>query len=320
MRIPRRAALLAACLISSTGLAQQPYPARPISLIVPLEAGASTDVFARVLSKAFGERNHSPFIVQNRTGASGVVGATACAKAKPDGYTICMLPRDLVAIVPFQETLQYDPVKDLDPVSQLLWLANIMVSHPSLPFDNFKGLVDYAKRNPGKLNYTGFGTGQAIMQWVMNQTGADLTFVPFRSASAAMPAFMAGEIHLIYLSLSSLGGMAAQIKSGKMKALAMPDRNPLLPGVPSFADLGLAKFGFRSWIGVFAPAGSPKDAIARLSAELAAIVRNPEFHNVSMIPVGFDPVGNTPEEFAKFIADDSKDGAVLAKLVGSRLQ
>lgn len=320
MRILGGAAMLAACLISSAGLAQQPYPSKPITLIVPLEAGASTDVFARAVGKAFGDRNNLAFIVQNRTGASGVVGATACAKSKPDGYTICLLPRDLIAIVPFQQALDYDPVKDLEPVSQLLWLANIMVSHPSLPAENFKELIDYAKKNPGKLNYTAFATGQAIMQWIMNQTGANLTFVPYRSATAAMPAFMSGEIHVIYMSLAALGGLTNQIKSGKVRALAMPDRNPLLPGVPSFADVGLPKFGFRSWIGMFAPAGSPKDAIAKLSSELAVIVRNPEFHNAKMLPVGFSPVGNTPEEFARFIAEDLKDGAALAKLAGSRVQ
>jgi tripartite-type tricarboxylate transporter receptor subunit TctC len=314
-----RALVLALCLASAAGFAQ-PYPSRPITLIVPLEAGASTDLFARSLGKALGDRVQEPVVVQNRTGASGVVGATACAKANSDGYTICLLMRDLINIVPFQETLQYDPQKDFEPVCQLLWLANMMVSHPSLPVEDFKGLIDYAKKNPGKLNYTAFGSGQAIMQWIMNQTGTNLTFVPYRSATAAMPAFMAGDVHVIYLSLAAVGGLVAQIKSGKMKALALPDRNVLLPGVPSFYEVGLPQFGLRSWFGIFVPAGTPKEAIAKLSGEIRAVVRNPAFQNASMIPVGFDPVGSTPEEFAKFLVENRPDGAALAKLIGSRMQ
>ncbi len=314
-----RALALASCLVSTAGLAQ-PYPSRPITLIVPLEPGASTDVFARALGKSLGDRMHTPVVIQNRTGASGVVGATACARSSADGYTICLLMRDLINIVPFQETVQYDPQKDFEPITQLLWLANMMVSHPSLPVEDFKGLIDYAKKNPGKLNYTAFGSGQAIMQWIMNQTGANLTFVPYRSATAAMPAFIAGDVHVIYLSLAAVGGLVGQIKSGKMKALALPDRNVLLPGVPSFVEVGLPSFGLRSWFGIFAPAGTPKEPIAKLSSELRAIVRDPAFQNASMIPVGFDPAGSTPEEFVKFLAENRPDGAALAKLAGSRVQ
>ncbi len=317
---PLRTLALAFCVLSTAAFAQQPYPSRPITLIVPLEAGASTDVFARALGKAFGDRIHTPVVIQTRTGASGVVGATACARSTPDGYTICLLMRDLINIVPFQDTVQYDPEKDFEPVTQLLWLANMMVSHPSLPVEDFKALIDYARKNPGKLNYTAFGSGQAIMQWIMNQTGARMTFVPYRSATAAMPAFMAGDVQVIYLSLAAVGGLVSQIKAGKMKAVAVPDHNVLLPGVPSFADVGLPKFGLRSWFGIFAPAGTPRDAVAKISAEMRAVVRNPTFQHASMVSVGFDPIGSSPEEFAKFLEEDRPDGAALAKLIGSRVQ
>jgi tripartite-type tricarboxylate transporter receptor subunit TctC len=204
-------------------------------------------------------------------------------------------------------------------VTQLLWLVNVIVVHPSLPVYSIRELVDYSKQNPGKLNYTAFASAQAVMQWIMNATGLEMTFVPFKGGPSGMQAFFGGQIHVMYLAVGN-PGLVGQIKAGKMRALAMPIRNPLLPDVPSFDESGIPKFGFRSWIGVFVPAGVPKDAIAVLSREIAAIVRNPQFHSTNMIPMGFIPVGNTPEEFAKFVAEDRKDGAELARLAGTRVQ
>ena len=170
-----------------------------------------------------------------------------------------------------------------------------------------------------KLNYTAFATAQAIMQWIMNETGLKMTFIPFKGGPTAMQAFFSGDIHVMYLAAGN-AGLASQIKAGKIRALAMPDSHPLLPGVPTFAEAGMPQFGFRSWLGFFMPAGVPRDAVARLSGELQAIIRSAEFNTTVMVPFGYVPVGNSPEDFAKFIAADRKDGAILAKLAGTRVQ
>ncbi len=303
----------------SLGADAQTYPARPITLIINQETGGPTELFGRAMSKPFQERGNPPFIVETRPGAGGTIGVNACAKARPDGYTACIVPRDMISIVPFQEKLDFDPVRDLDPVTQIGWLANVIVVHPSLKIDSLKGLIDYSKQNPGKLNYTAFATAQAIMQWIMNQTGLKMTFIPFKGGPTAMQAFFSGDIHVMYLAAGN-AGLAANIKAGKIRALAMPDQHQLLPGVPTFAESGLPQFGFRSWLGVFTPAGVPKDAILKLATELQAVIKNPDFNTSVMVPFGYVPIGNTPEDFAKFIAADRKDGAALAKLAGARVQ
>jgi tripartite-type tricarboxylate transporter receptor subunit TctC len=310
------AVLLASCTGQAFG---QAYPTKPITLIINQETGGPTELFGRALGKAFQDRGNPPFIVETRPGASGAIGVAACARSKPDGYTACIVPRDMVSIVPFQEKLEFDPVKDLEPVTQVGWLANVIVVNPSLGIDSLKGLIDYAKKNPGKLNYTAFATAQAIMQWIMNETGMQMTFVPFKGGPSGMQAFYAGDIHVMYLAVGN-AGLVPQIKAGKIRALAMPDHHPLLPGVPSFTEAGLPQFGFRSWLGVFQPAGVPRDSVAKLSAELQAIIRNPEFQTSVMVPFGYVPIGNSPAEFAKFIAQDRKDGAELARLAGQRVR
>jgi tripartite-type tricarboxylate transporter receptor subunit TctC len=196
MRI--RCAAAAILALFPCALLAQAYPSRNITLIINQETGGPTDLFGRALGKAFADRGNPGFIVETRPGASGAVGVGACARAKPDGYTACIVPRDMVSITPFQEKLPFDPVKDLEPVTQLGWLANVIVAHPSLGVDSLKGLIDYSRRNPGKLNYTAFATAQAIMQRIMNETGLQMTFVPFKGGPSGMQAFHAGDIHVMY--------------------------------------------------------------------------------------------------------------------------
>ena len=155
------------------------------------------------------------------------------------------------------------------------------------------------------------------MQWIGNQTGARMTFVPFKGGPAATQAFLAGQIQVMYVALGN-PGLLGQIKAGKARAVAVSSRGPLLPEVPSLLEVGLPRFGVRTWIGAFAPAGTPREAVAKLGSELSAIVRNQEFQAKNMLPLGLAADGNTPEEFARFIAEDRKDGAELARLLGGR--
>jgi tripartite-type tricarboxylate transporter receptor subunit TctC len=285
---------------------------------VSMEAGGMTDILGRAIGRAFAERNNPPFVVENRPGAAGVAAANVCAKARADGYAICILPRDNISIMPFQEKLPYDPLKDFEPVSNLLFLESVLVVNASLPVSNFKELVEYSKKNPDALNYAAFATSQAIMQWIALQTGAKWTFIPYKGGVSANQAFAAGQVQVMYLSLGAPGTLG-QIRAGKAKALAVSSpRQRLLPDVPSLQEVGLPPFNVRTWFGLFAPAGTPKDAVNKLSGEMAAILRNEDFQSKTLQPMGLVPVGSTPEEFARFIAEDRKYGAELAKLLGNR--
>jgi tripartite-type tricarboxylate transporter receptor subunit TctC len=304
----------------TTVTAQQPFPSRPVTLIITMEAGGSVDAFGRALGRIVSERIGVNVLVENRPGGNNVIAASACARARPDGHTLCALPRDSISILPFEQAaLPYDPLKDLAPVTNLAWFQSVIAASVTLPVTSFQELVDYSRRNPNKVNYTGFGSNPSMMEWIKKQTGADLTYVPFKGGASASQAFLSGDVQVMFQSIGSPGIMP-MLKSGKMRALVAPGdrRTPLLPDVPTHLEVGLPNFNIRSWLGAFAPAGSPKDAIAKLSAEFAAVVRIPEFRDKSMIPFGWDPIGNSPEEFARFIVSDRREGEELVKISGKR--
>lgn len=325
MNILERFVSLAICTLTAlsvpAALAQPAFPSRPVTLIVPLEAGGSVDVLARAMGKLFTDRNGVNVLVENRPGANFIIAANACAKARPDSYAVCMLPRDNISILPFEQTLPYDPLKDLAPVTNVAWFQSMLGVSASLPVNNFRELVEYTKRNPNKINYTGFGSNPLVMEWIKKQTGADLTYVPFKGGASAAQAFLAGDVHVMFQSIGS-PGILPMVKSGKMKPLMAPGdrRTLLLPEVPTHTEVGLPNFSIRSWLGIFAPSGSPKDAIAKLSSEFAAIVRMPEFREKSLLPFGWEPIGNTPDEFARFIVNDRREGEELVKISGRRVQ
>jgi tripartite-type tricarboxylate transporter receptor subunit TctC len=311
--------LSALALFLSLPACAQQYPSRPITHIVPIEAGGPFDVFARVLSKALQANGHPGFIVENRTGANFIIAAQACTRAKPDGYTVCMLPRDNISLLPFETQVGYDPVKDLDPVTNLLVIQTVLVSHASVPASNFREFIDYAKQNPDKLNYAAFASSQMIMEWVKKQTGAPMTFVPFKGGPSAMQAFLGGQIHAMYLAVGN-PGLLPLIRSGKVRALAVPAdrRYATLPDTPTMVEVGLPRFPLASWMGLFAPAGTPRELRERTAKDIAEVMRHPEFRDKQMLAVGYDPIGNTPDEFARFIADDRQEGLALIKIAGPR--
>ena len=310
-------AALAAGLASAAHA--QAYPTRPINFIVPTEAGGPFDVLARVLSKSFGDRGLPAFVVENRTGANFIIAAQACARAKPDGYTVCMLPRDNISLLPFETNVGYDAVKDLDPVTNLLYIQAVMVASPTVPVNNFKEFVEFAKKNPDKLNYGAFASSQTIMEWIKKTTGAPMTFVPFKGGPSAIQAFLGGQIHAMYLAVGN-PGLLQMIKAGKAKALVVPadSRYAVLPDVPTMVEAGLPRFPLQSWMGLFAPAGTPLAMRSKIASEIAGIMKEPEFREKNMLALGMEPIANTPEDFAKFIASDRKQGEELIQIAGKR--
>jgi tripartite-type tricarboxylate transporter receptor subunit TctC len=299
--------------------AQQAFPSRPVSFILPVPPGGALDVFARALSSTLHERSGIQLLIENRPGADFLIAANACAKSRPDGYTVCMLLRDNLSIRPAQEKVPYDPYKDFVPVTNMVYLQNVMVAHPSVPAKTFQELVAYSKKNPDKLNYTAFGASQALMEWVKQHSGANMTFIRYKGAGDAFKDFLAGRVQVMYIALSN-PGLVNDINTGKMTGLAIPGekRIRLLPNVPSFSEVGLPKVDFRNWLGLFAPGGTPANIVAKLSTDVSGVLRSPEFIDKYLTPGGFDPIGGTPEEFARFLQEDRKVGEMLAKM-GTRL-
>jgi tripartite-type tricarboxylate transporter receptor subunit TctC len=324
-----RAALIAGGvgIVAGTGLAQTPYPSTPIHVIIPLAPGGAIDVMVRALGKAFEQRNGYGFVVESRAGANTIIAANACKGALPDGSTICLLSRSSVSINPaLYKNLSYDPVKDFEPITNLAFAHQVLILNKSVPVNDFKELVAYSKTHPDKLNFGSFGVGgdtHLVVEWLKHETGARMTHVPFKGAADAMLAFKSGDIQLIYLIIGN-PDIARQINEGEVKGLLVPgsQRNPLVPGVASFAEAGLSgdQSAFETWFGMFAPKGTPAAIVKKLNAELSAIVKAPDFADQYLTSKGFDGVGDGSEAFAKFIVEDQKKGKLLVDISGAKLE
>ena len=319
---------LTASLVLSTLLlqplqAQQTYPNKPIRVINPLAAGGALDALLRRIGQAYSERTGQNFVVDSKPGANTIIAAETCAKAPPDGYTLCLLSNSTISLNPsLYSKLPYEVPKSFEPITQVAFATQVLVMHPSIPASNINELVAYSKANPNKINFASFGIGgdgHLTMEWLKKKTGADMTHVPYKGAAPAQTAFSAGEVHLMLLIVGN-PNLVSQINSGQRKALLVTgsNRSSLIPNVPSFAEAGYS-LDSQTWFGIFAPAGTPKDIVNKLNADLVAVLRSPEFQNKWLIPNGFEAVGSSPEDFAKFITSDSKRGADLVKISGATL-
>jgi tripartite-type tricarboxylate transporter receptor subunit TctC len=324
----RIAALVGAFgIVAGAGLAQSIYPSAPIHVIIPLAPGGAIDVMVRALGRAFEQRNGYGFVVESRAGANTIIAANACKGALPDGSTICLLSRSSVSINPaLYKNLSYDPIKDFEPITNLAFAHQVLILNKSVPVNDFKELVAYSKAHPDKLNFGSFGVGgdtHLVVERLKHETGARMTHVPFKGAADAMLAFKSGDIQLIYLIIGN-PDIARQINEGEVKGLLVPgsQRNPLVPGVPSFAEAGLSsdQSAFETWFGMFAPKGTPAAIVKTLNAELSAIVKTPDFADAYLTSKGFEGVGDGSEAFAKFIVEDQKKGKLLVDISGARLE
>jgi tripartite-type tricarboxylate transporter receptor subunit TctC len=265
--------------ISFNGFAQDAYPSRPITLIVPSSAGGTTDFTARLISEPLTKALGQAVIVDNKGGASGNIGGQAVANAKPDGYTL------LVAYSGYQvgnphlfKGLTWDPIKDFVPVAFLTKAPQVIVVNPSLPVNDLKELIAYAKANPGKLNYASSGNGsiQHIAAELFKQiTGTKMAHIPYKGAGPAVQDLMAGQVDLFITTPASVIG---QIKGGKLKALAVTSQKRLtsLPNVATASEQGVKDFNIDSWFALYAPKGTPESIVKKLNTEVNKILANPE--------------------------------------------
>jgi tripartite-type tricarboxylate transporter receptor subunit TctC len=313
-----------ALVLTAAVAVAQDFPSKPVKVIVPFPPGGPVDVLARALGEAFRERTGHGFVVDNKPGGATAIGATACKNADADGYTFCLLTASTISLNPFlYANLSYDPRKDLEPLTFVVATHQVMILHKSIAANSMRELIAYAKENPDRLNFGSFGIGgdsHLVFEWLKAKTGAKMTHIPYGGAAPALLAFERGDAHLLYPVASP--AVVERIKSGLAKPIAVPEgqQAPTLAGVPSFSESGLPPYDAKTWFGAFAPAGTPKTRVDELGRHLAAVIRSQTFHDRFIKLGGYDPVGNTPEEFRSFLAADRVRGEELVKLSGVKIE
>lgn len=300
--------------VAGTGIAQaQQYPVKPVRIIVPVAAGGGVDNVARAFAQKYSEAWKQPFIVENRPGAGNIIGADHVAKSAPDGYTLLASSSSIATNAVLFKKLPFDPQKDFAPVTQFIATQLILAVNPKVPAANVRELIAFARSQSGKLNYgsTGIGSGAHLISEMLKlDAGIDVVHVPYKGDAPLMPALLNGEVHFAFLTNSAV---MPQVKSNRLRAMAVTgrSRSSAVPDLPTMSEAGVPNFEFESWIGLFAPAGTPRDILNSISAETARALKAPDI--VARLPAwGGEPVGNTPEAFSsRFLGDIAKYGRVV---------
>ena len=293
-------------------------PDQPIKLVVPFAAGGSTDITARLLAQALGDRLGQPMVIENRPGAGGNIAAEAVARATPDGYTLFMATSGIIgANKALYRSLPFDPVKDFAPISQVAFVPNILVVGPSMPATSIADLIARAKARPGEVTYgsAGIGTSQHMAGALLAQrAGLNMIHVPYRGGAPANTDLVSGKIDFI---MSPLVEVLPQIRAGTLRPLGVTTRNrsPLFPEVPTIAET-MPGYEIALWSGLMAPAGTPAAAVQRLAQETIAVLRTEAF-KAKLAEQGSEPVGSNPDEFASFIQSDIPKWTEIVRLSGA---
>ena len=316
--------LAVACLAAtiSPAFAQTPaYPAKPVRLIVPFPPGGSLDIAGRLIAQKLTEIWGQTVVVENKPGAGGNIGADYVAKSPPDGYTILLGALSTHAVNPsLYKSMPYDAVKDFAPITLIAITPNVLVVNASLPVNSAKEFIAYAKANPGKLNFGSGSNGSAghlAGELFKVETGSDAVHVPFKGGAPATQALMAGDTQFMF---DNLANAMPQVKAGKLRALAVTtaERSKLAPELPTMAEAGLQGFDISTWFGLFAPAGTPGDVIAKWNAEVAKILNSPDMRE-KLVAQGAEPAPTTPEQFAAFVKSEIVKYAKIVKASGAKV-
>ena len=317
------AASLLACLPASNAAAQSPapYPDRPVKLVIPFPPGGPLDIIGRVIAQKASEDWGQNVVVDNRPGAGGNIGADAVAKSPPDGYTILMGALSTHAVNPsLYAKMPYDAVKDFAPISLVAITPNVLVVNASLPVNSAKEFVAYAKANSGKLSFGSGSNGSAghlAGELFKVDTGTDIVHIPYKGGAPATQALLAGDTQFMF---DNLANAMPQVKAGKLKALAVTtaQRSKLAPELPTMAEAGFAGFDISTWFGLLAPAGTPKDVIAKWNAEVVKILNSSDLRE-RLMAQGAEPAPTTPEQFAAFIQSEIPKYARIVKISGAKV-
>jgi len=313
--------LLALALFCFAGAALAQYPNRPLKLIVPFPPAGATDVVGRIIAQKLGEQLGQPVVVDNKPGAGGTIGSDLAAKSPADGYTLLIATTSTHSIGPVLQKLPYDPIKDFAPVSHVADIPNVLVVSPTLNVSSVKELVALAKAKPGQLNFASSGIGTIVHlngELFKLLSGTDLVHVPYKGTALSIPDVASGNIAMLF---DSLGSVMPHIKSGKVKAIAVNARarQGLLPDVPTLAEAGMPGFNRITWFGVFAPAGTPPEIVARVHRDLVTALKAPDLLE-RFASVGAEAVGSTPAEFVERIRSDSAHWAEVIRRANVKAQ
>jgi len=297
------AVLLATGLFSQQAALAQ-YPTRPVHIVVPYPAGGAVDAFARVLTQQLSELWGQQVVVDNRPGASTMIGADQVAKSPPDGYTLLLTAELTLVIVPhLYEKIPYDPLRDFTPIVALVSATQALVANPSLPVKTVKDLVALAKTKPGQLTYGSFGngsTGHLNMEVLQAMTGARFNHIPYNGAGPAMNDVIGGHIDFMLAALSIVKG---NVQAGKLRMIGVGSnhRSSEFPDVPTISESGAPGFEAKSWFGLVAPAGTPPDVIRKINQDVTKVISDRAFAEKFLAAQGLEPITGTPEQFAALV-------------------
>jgi tripartite-type tricarboxylate transporter receptor subunit TctC len=320
----KRRSLLALPLVlaADRAMAQAPYPSKPIHIVVTVSAGGSIDTIARSIGEALSQKTGQPVVIENKPGANGNIAAASVARAAPDGYTLMVTGGSTLNLNPFlYASLPFDPVKSFAPVTLTARTNFILVVNPKLGVDTVEAFVALAKAKPRALNYGSAGSGSLIQiatELFNTVAGVETNHVPYKGLAPAVNDLLAGQIDFMFDSATTMN----HIQAGRLKALAVigPNRLPALPQIETLAEHGIKGVEVASgWHGMFAPAGTPRDIIDRLNAELQPILASAEIKE-RIISLGAEPASSTPDELAKILATDLERLGPIVKRTGARLE
>ena len=307
---------LAISLAAGNAKAQSDYPNKPIRVLLPIAAGSVTDVVLRAASQPLSQRLGQQVVIDNRTGASGIVGAEACAKAAPDGYTVCAVYHSIMSYNPYTfDRLPYDAERDFTPVTNLFFVTEGLVVPSSLPVQSVAELRAYAVKNPTGVNLGTLGEGslqELFVSWLNREWKASVVGIAYKGGGPIANALGAGEIQIGQMGIGNFLGL---IQAGKLRALAISasQRSKSLPQVPTMAEAGLGGFPARTWWGLVVPTGTPATIVAKLNAEFVQVFRDPKFVEY-MEGRYVEGAAGTPQEFAAFLKSDREAARMLVRL------
>jgi tripartite-type tricarboxylate transporter receptor subunit TctC len=309
-----------ALLFTQTGRSFAEYPDKPIRLLLPFPAGGAVDIVARIMTATMAEDLGKPILIENKSGAGGIVATDAVAKSSADGYTLLLTTPNHTINAALQPSLPYNTEKDLVPISIIATVPEVLVSNPNAPFKTFAEFVAYAKQNPGKLNYASAGVGtlpHLTMELLLQRVGIKVTHIPYRGAAPAMTDLLG---NVVQLKLDTYATSHPQVAAGRLRMLgiASSHRSKLMPDLPTIAELGLPGYQGNLWIGMMAPAGTPQAIIDKLAAVSAKAARAPKVV-ARLQRDGIDPIGGTPAEFGAMIAREIPQWRDLAKAANIKL-
>ena len=302
---------------ATAAAAQAPWPQQPVKIIVPYSPGGTVDFSARQIGQKLGEQLGKPFVIENKVGASGTIGDATVAKAAPDGYTLLANDTSYAMLPALFKSLPWDHDKDLVPITTIITTPVVLVVPAASPFRNARELVEYARKNPGKLNFGSGGVGSSThlnAELFRKEAKIEIAHIPYKGAGEAMTGIISAQVDLLITASPTAMG---QIAGGKIRALAMTGdkRSAAFPGVPTFAEMGLPGYTVTGWFGLAAPKGTPREVIAKIHAETVKALADPAMRE-RIAAQGAEPGGMAPEAYAKFVRDETVRWSELAKAAG----